>query len=55
MQTNFLMLQTVGKMQNDVGMTSKIVYFRFTSLFGYNFTKIRYKFDEKTSILRKMV
>ena len=52
-QTNFLMLQTVAKMQNDVRMTSQIVYFRFISLFGNNFTKIRYKFDEKTSFSRK--
>ena len=43
------MWRTVAKMQNDVGMTSQIVYFWFTSLFGNNFTKIRYKFDEKTS------
>ena len=54
-QTNFLMLRTVAKMQNDVGMTSQIVYFQFVSLFGNNFTKIRYKFDEKTSFSRKMV
>ena len=49
------MLRTVAKMQNDVGMTSQIVYFRFISLFGNNFTKIRYKFDEKISISEKMV
>ena len=49
------MLQAVAKMQNDVGMTSEIVYFRFISLFGNNFTKIRYKFDEKTSFSGKMV
>ena len=40
-------------MQNDVGMTSQIVYFRFISLFGNNFTKIRYKFDEKTSFFKE--
>ena len=49
------MLRTVAKMQNDVGMTSQIVYFRFISLFGNNFTKIRYKFDEKISFSEKMV
>ena len=49
------MLRTVAKMQNDVGMTSQIVYFQFISLFGNNFAKIRYKFDEKTSFSRKMV
>ena len=54
-QTNFLMFRTVDKMQNDVGMTSQIVYFRFISLFGNNFTKMHYKFDEKTSFSRKMV
>ena len=42
------MLQTVVKMQNDVEMTSQIVYFQFISLFRNKFTKIRYKFDEKT-------
>ena len=47
-QTNFLMLQTVAKMQNDVEITSQIVYFQFISMFGNKFTKIRYKFDEKT-------
>ena len=50
-----MMLRTVAKMHNDVGMTSQIVYFRFISLFDNNFTKIRYKFDEKTSFSRKMV
>ena len=54
-ETNFLMLRTVAKMQNDVGMTSQIVYFRFISLFSNNFTKIRYKFDEKISFSEKMV
>ena len=54
-QTNFLMFRTVDKMQNDVGMTSQIVYFRFISLFGNNFTKMHYKFDEKTSFSRKIV
>ena len=49
------MLRTDAKMQNDVEMTSQIEYFRFISLFGNNFTKIRYKFDEKTSFARKMV
>ena len=49
------MLRTVAEMQNDVGMKSQIDYFRFISLFGNNFTKIRYKFDEKTSFSRKMV
>ena len=39
----------VTEMQNDVGMTSKVVSFRFISLFGNNFTKTRYKFDENTS------
>ena len=39
-------------MQNDVGMTSQIVYFRFISLFCNNFTKIRYKFDENTSFFK---
>ena len=52
---NFLMLRTVTEMQNDVGMTSQIVYFRFISLFGNNFTKIRYKFDENTSLSKQMV
>ena len=42
------MLRTVAKMQNDVATTSQIDYFRFISLFGNNFTKIRYKFDDKT-------
>ena len=42
------MLQTVVKMQNDVEMTSQIVYFQFISLFRNKFTKRRYKFDEKT-------
>ena len=42
------MLRTVAKMQNDVGIASQIDYFRFISLFGNNFTKIRYKFDAKT-------
>ena len=50
-----MMLRTVAKMHNDVGMTSQIVYFRFISLFDNNFTKIRYKFDEKTSFSRNMV
>ena len=54
-QTNFLMLQTVAKMQNDVGMTSQIDCFRFISVFGNNFTKIRCKFDEKTSLSGKLV
>ena len=49
------MLRTVAKMQNDVGITSQIVYFRFIFLFGNNFTKIRYKFDERTSFSRNMV
>ena len=49
------MLRAVAKMQNDVGMTSEIVYFWFISMFGNNFTKIRYRFDEKTSFSRKMV
>ena len=49
------MLRTVAKMQNDVGMTSQIVYFRFISLFGNNFTKRRYKFDENISFSEKMV
>ena len=49
------MLRTTAKMQNDVEMTSQIDYFRFISLFGNNFTKIRYKFDEKTSFSKKMV
>ena len=40
------MLQTVTEMENDVEMTSQIVYFHFISLFGNNFTKIRYKFEE---------
>ena len=52
--TNFLMLRTVTEMQNDVGMTSQTVYFRFISLqFGNNFTKIRCKFDENSSFSRK--
>ena len=44
-----MILRTVAKMQNDVGMTSQVVYCRYISLFGNYFTKIRYKFDEKTS------
>ena len=47
------MLRTTAKMQNDVEMTSQIDCFRFISLFGNNFTKIRYKFDEKTSFLKE--
>ena len=38
-----------------VEMMSQIVYFRLISLFGNNFNKIRYKFDEKSSFSRKMV
>ena len=49
------MLQTVAKMQNDVGMTPQIDCFRFISVFGNNFTKIRCKFDEKTSLSGKLV
>ena len=49
------MLRTVAKMQNDVEMTSQIDYLRFIPLFGNNFTKIRYKFDEKTCFSRKML
>ena len=52
-QTNFLMLRTVAKMQNDVEMTSQIFSFWFISLFGNNFTKIRYKFDVKTSFFKE--
>ena len=52
-QTNFLILRTATEMQNDLGMTSQIVYFRFISLFGNNFTKICYKFDENTSFQEK--
>ena len=48
-------MRTVTEMQNDVGMTSQIVYFRFISLFGNNFTKIHNKFDENNSFLRKTV
>ena len=33
-QNGFMVLQTVTEMQNDVVMTSQIVYFRFISLFG---------------------
>ena len=40
-------------MQNDVGMTSQIAYFRFICLLGNNFTKIRYKFHEKTSFFKE--
>ena len=54
-QTNFLMLRIIIETQNDVGMTSQFVYFRFLSLFCNNFTKIRYKFDEITSFSRKIV
>ena len=50
-----MVLRTVTEMQNDVGTTSQIVYFRFISLFGNNFTKIYYKFDENTSLSRRMV
>ena len=39
-QNGFMVLQTVTKMQNDVVMTSQIVYFRFISLFDNHFTKI---------------
>ena len=53
-QTSFVVLRTVIEMQNDVEMTSPIVFFRFISLFGNHFTKMYYKFDEKTSISRKM-
>ena len=48
-QTGFMVLRTVTEMQNDVGMRSRIGYFRFISLFGYRFTKIHYKFQEKSS------
>ena len=43
-----MILQTFAQMQNDVGMTSQIDNYRFISLFGNNFTKIPYKFDENT-------
>ena len=46
------MLRTVTEMQNDVAMTSQIVYFRFIYLFGNNFTKIRINFDEKSDLKR---
>ena len=49
-QTSFMVLRTVTEMQNDVGMTSQIVYLRFFILFGHHFTKIHYKFDENTSL-----
>ena len=48
------MLRTVTEMQNDVGMMSQIVYFRIISLFGNNFTKICYKFDENTFFSKKI-
>ena len=55
-QTSFVVLRTVTEMQNDVGMTSQNDYFRvFFPLFGHHFTKIHYKFDENTSLSRKMV
>ena len=50
-----MVLRTVTEMQNDVGMRSQIGYFRFISLFGNRFTKIHYKFDENTSLSRKIV
>ena len=53
-QNGFLLLQTVTEMQNDVVMTSQIVYFRFISLFGNYFTKIHQQFDENTSLSRNM-
>ena len=49
------MLRTVTEMQNDVGMTLVIVYFRIISLFGNNFTKTLYQLDENTSLSRKLV
>ena len=52
-QTSSVMLRTATETQNNVGRTSRIVYFRYISLFGNNFTKIRYKFDENTSLSRK--
>ena len=52
-QTGFMVLRTVTEMQNDVGMTSQIGYFRFISLFGNYSTKIYYKFDENTSVSKK--
>ena len=54
-QTSFMVWRTVTEMQNDVGMTSQIVYLRFFILFGHHFTKIHYKFDENTSLSRKIV
>ena len=47
------MLQTATETQNNLGMTSRILYFRYISLFGNNFTKLRYEFDENTSLSRK--
>ena len=41
------------EMQTDVKMTSRIVYFRYISLFGKNFTEIRYIFDEKPFFFKK--
>ena len=39
-QNGFMVVQTVTEMQNNVVITSQIVYFRFISLFGNHFTKI---------------
>ena len=55
LQTSNVVLRTVTEMQNDVLITSEAVYYLFISLFGNNFTMIRYKFDENTSLSKKMV
>ena len=54
-QTSLVELPTDTEVQNDIGMESQIVYFRFISLFGNHFTKIHYTFDENISLSRKMV
>ena len=49
-QTSFVLLRNVSEIQNDVGMTSQIVYFLFIFLFVDHFTKIHHKFDENEPI-----
>ena len=52
----FMVLQIVAEIHNDVRMTSQIVHFRFISLFGNHFIKIKNtKNLMRTSLSRKMV